>query len=167
MIIRLEQTYKYAATQLNSRSIATTTTMAISVPIDIYDVIGDHVTPQTAARMRAANSQVKDAIDFQWEESTTLIPDGDRIDPLEPSEIIAQVPRGDPIPFDLDGDIRHITAYMKSMYGESITLLTPDLFEKLEGKIVNMIYYYPEQNQQLSVVDNLFSKKQIFYRELD
>lgn len=128
----------------------------MAIPIDIYDVIGDHVTPETAARMRAANSQVKDSIDFQWEELTTLIPDDDRIDPLEPSEIIAQVPRGDPIEFDLGGDIRHITAYMKSMYGESITLLTPDLFEKLEGKIVNMIYYYPEQNQQLSI-DNLFS----------
>lgn len=128
-----------------------------SLPMDIYDAIGDHVEPRMAAMMRATNRHMKESIDYQWEESTSLIPDDDRIDPLEPGDIIAQVPRGDPIPFDIGGDIRHITAYMKSMYGESITLLTPDLFEKLEGKIVSMIYSYHGQNTQLRVVDNLFS----------
>jgi len=121
---------------------------------DIFEAIAEHVTPETAGIMRTTNRVIRDAINVEWEDTLSIIPDSERKDPLDQKEIMSQIPQAVPIPFLNYGDIRHITRYVKSMYGEACTLLTPEVFEKLEGQKANILYFYP--GQVAKVVDNIF-----------
>lgn len=68
--------------------------------------------------------------------------------PIEREDIMLQFPQDDPIPFSPRGDIRHIQAFMKSVYGDAITLLTPELFESLKGQTVFAKYFTHGQEVQ-------------------